>query len=46
MVLAIHPSVMSEVGGDACGMGYTYIITDDGFEKLSSIDLAKELIGE
>jgi Xaa-Pro dipeptidase len=46
MVLAIHPSVMKEVGGDACGMGYTYIITDDGAEKLSKIDLAKELIEE
>jgi Xaa-Pro aminopeptidase len=46
MVLAIHPSVMSKVGGDACGMGYTYIITEDGFDKLSKIDLAGELIGE
>ena len=28
MMLAIHPSVMLEMGGDACGMGYTYLITD------------------
>ncbi|MFC1921347.1 M24 family metallopeptidase [Chloroflexota bacterium] len=46
MVLAIHPCVLLEDGGDACGMGYTYIITDDGFDKLSKIDLAEELIGE
>jgi Xaa-Pro aminopeptidase len=45
MVLAVHPSVMKEVGGDACGMGYTYIITGDA-DKLSKIDLAEELIGE
>ncbi len=46
MTLAIHPSVMQEIGGDACGMGYTYLITDTGAERLSKIDLAKELIGE
>ena len=45
MTLAIHPSVLLEMGGDGCGMGYTYLITDTGAEKLSSIDLAKELIG-
>jgi Xaa-Pro aminopeptidase len=44
MTLAIHPSVMQEIGGDACGLGYTYLITDAGPEKLSKIDLAKELI--
>jgi hypothetical protein len=26
-------------------MGYTYLITDEGAEKLSGIDLAAELIG-
>jgi Xaa-Pro aminopeptidase len=44
MVLAVHPSVMKEVGGDACGMGYTYLITGTGAEKLSKIDLAEELL--
>jgi Xaa-Pro dipeptidase len=46
MALALHASVMSELGGDACGMGYTYFITDTGYEKPSKIDLAQELIGE
>jgi hypothetical protein len=36
---------MQEIGGDACGMGYTYLITDKGAERLSKIDLAKELLG-
>ena len=45
MILAIHPSVMLEMGGDACGMGYTYLITDTGAKRLSKIDLAQELIG-
>jgi len=33
------------IGGDACGMGYTYLITDTAAERLSKIDLAQELIG-
>ena len=45
MVIAVHPSVMLEFGVDACGMGYTYLITDKGAERLSKIDLAKELLG-
>jgi Xaa-Pro aminopeptidase len=45
MVLAVHPSVMLEMGGDACGMGYTYLINDTGAERFSKIDLAAELIG-
>lgn len=44
MTLAIHPSVMNEIGGDACGMGYTYLITETGAERLSKIDLAKDLL--
>jgi len=44
MTLAIHPSVMAEICGDACGMGYTYLITDTGAEKFSKIDLAKDLL--
>jgi Xaa-Pro aminopeptidase len=46
MVLAVHPSVMQEMGGDGCGMGYTYLITDTGAERLSKIDLARELLGD
>ena len=46
MVIAVHPSVMSEFGGDGCGMGYTYLITASGAERLSTIDLASELLGD
>jgi Xaa-Pro aminopeptidase len=46
MVLAVHPSVMKKMGGDACGMGYTYLITDTGAERFSKIDLAGELLGK
>jgi Xaa-Pro aminopeptidase len=46
MTLAIHPSVLAEIGGDGCGMGYTYLITETGAERLSKIDLARELIGD
>jgi Xaa-Pro aminopeptidase len=44
MALAIHPCVMVKPGGDGVGMGYTYLITETGYERLSKIDLAKELI--
>ena len=40
MTLAIHPSVLQKIGGDGIGMGYTYLITDNGAEKLSGINLA------
>jgi Xaa-Pro aminopeptidase len=46
MTVAIHPSVLTEIGGDGCGMGYTYLITEGGAERLSKIDLAKELLGD
>lgn len=39
MTLAVHPSIMTEPGGDACGMGYTYLITDTGAERFSKVDL-------
>ena len=45
MILAMHPSVLLEFGGDGCGMGYTYLITDTGAERFSKVDLAQELIG-
>jgi Xaa-Pro aminopeptidase len=45
MILAIHACVMSEVNGDGCGMGYTYLITQKGAERLSKVDLAEDLLG-
>jgi Xaa-Pro aminopeptidase len=45
MTIAVHACVLKEMGGDGCGMGYTYLITDTGWEKLSAIDLAEELLG-
>jgi len=39
MTLAVHPSIMTKPGGDACGMGYTYLITDTGAERFSKVDL-------
>ena len=44
MVVAVHPCAMVKMGGDGIGMGYTYLITENGFEKFSQIDLAKELL--
>jgi Xaa-Pro aminopeptidase len=46
MTIAVHACVLNEMGGDGCGMGYTYLITDTGWERLSKIDLAEELLGE
>jgi Xaa-Pro aminopeptidase len=46
MVVAVHPSCMVEIGGDGVGMGYTYLITDNGPVKLSKIDLAAELLSK
>jgi Xaa-Pro aminopeptidase len=40
MTLAIHPSIMTAIGGDACGMGYTYLITERGADRFSKIDLS------
>ncbi len=45
MVLAIHACVMKEINGDGCGMGYTYLITDTGAERLSKVELAGDLLG-
>ncbi len=45
MVVAVHASVIGEFGGEGCGMGYTYLITETGAEQLSKIDLATELLG-
>jgi Xaa-Pro aminopeptidase len=40
MVIAVHPCIMTAIGGDACGMGYTYLITETGCERFSKVDLA------
>jgi len=40
MTVAFHPCVLSEMGGTGIGMGYTYLITGEGAEKLSSLNLA------
>ena len=44
MVMAVHACVLKEINGDGSGMGYTYIITDSGAERLSKVDLAKDLL--
>jgi Xaa-Pro aminopeptidase len=44
MTIAVHACVLKEMGGDGCGMGYTYLITETGAERLSKIDLAKDLL--
>jgi Xaa-Pro aminopeptidase len=42
MVMAMHPCIMTKMGGDACGMGYTYLITDKGAERFSKVELAAD----
>jgi Xaa-Pro aminopeptidase len=41
MTLAVHPSIMTVMGGDACGLGYTYLITESGVERFSRVDLTE-----
>jgi Xaa-Pro aminopeptidase len=41
MTLAVHPSIMTAPGGDACGLGYTYLITESGSERFSRVDLTE-----
>jgi len=38
MTLALHPAAVEELGGDAFTCGATYLITDSGAERLSSLD--------
>jgi Xaa-Pro aminopeptidase len=45
MVVAVHPSVLAEFGGEGCGMGYTYLVTETGAERFSRVDLAADLLG-
>ena len=40
MTLALHPAAVEELGGDAFTGGYTYLITDTGAERLSSLDFS------
>lgn len=40
MTLAVHPAAVSELGGDAFTCGYTYLITESGAERLSSLDFS------
>ncbi len=39
MTVAVHPSIMTELHGEACGLGYTYLITAGGPERFSRVDL-------
>jgi Xaa-Pro aminopeptidase len=39
MVIAVHPCIMTKIGGEACGMGYTYLITETGAERFSQVEL-------
>jgi Xaa-Pro aminopeptidase len=39
MTLALHPCVLQKAGGDGIGMGYTFLITETGAERLSRVDL-------
>jgi Xaa-Pro aminopeptidase len=41
MTLAVHPPVLREIGGDGIGMGYTYLITETGFERFSKVELTQ-----
>jgi Xaa-Pro aminopeptidase len=42
MVIAMHPCIMTKMGGDACGIGYTYLITDKGAERFSKVELIED----
>ncbi len=39
MTIAVHPSIMQELSGDACGLGYTYLITENGPRRFSRVEL-------
>lgn len=39
MTIAVHPSIMQGLGGDACGLGYTYLITENGPRRFSRVEL-------
>ena len=41
MTMAIHPNVLMEpvTDGNGIGMGYTYLVTDKGYERLSKVEI-------
>lgn len=39
MTIAVHPSIMTKIGGDACGLGYTYLITEKEPMRFSKVEL-------
>ncbi|HVN94831.1 MAG TPA: M24 family metallopeptidase [Syntrophorhabdaceae bacterium] len=39
MTVAFHPCIATQPGQDGIGMGYTYLITDEGAEKLSQVTI-------
>jgi Xaa-Pro dipeptidase len=41
MTMAIHPNVLMEpvTDGNGIGMGYTYLVTDTGYERLSKVEI-------
>jgi len=44
MVIAVHPCCISPISREGVGLGYSYLITDTGFEKLNKVDLGAELL--
>ena len=38
MTMAVHPAALTEIGGAGFTAGYTYLITEDGAERLSRHD--------
>jgi Xaa-Pro aminopeptidase len=39
MTIAFHPCILTKMGGDGLGMGYTFLVTDGAPEILSRLDL-------
>lgn len=41
MTMALHPAAVAELGGASYSSGYTYLITEDGAERLSRHDFSR-----
>jgi Xaa-Pro aminopeptidase len=41
MTIAFHPCILTEMGGDGLGMGYTFLVTETEPEILSKLDLLR-----
>ncbi len=41
MTFAMHPAAITEVGGESFSCGYTFLITEDGAERLSRHDFTQ-----